>query len=273
MGRSHSRERPTLAEQADPHELYEAAVQNVAEQCSLIDYLFKQLRGRQAISFREDFCGTASAACEWVRGGAARYAFGVDNDPEVLEWGRKHRVAQLKKKQRKRIFLLESDVTTADLPQVDVISANNFSYWLFRTRAEMLGYFQKVHANLNPDGLFFLDAFGGSEALAEVKEPTEFENFTYVWEQAEFHPISGYMKTYISFEFPDGSTLDKAFTYEWRIWTLPEILALLEEAGFRNMAVWFEYQDDDGTGLSEWYVDMQGSASPTWIANITAEKA
>jgi hypothetical protein len=39
------------------------------------------------------------------------------------------------------------------------------------------------------------------------------------------------------------------------------------------MAVWFEYQDDDGTGLSEWYVDMQGSASPTWIANITAEKA
>ena len=56
-----------IADLVDPYELYELSVQNVAEECSFVDYLFKELRGRKAHGLREDFCGTASAACEWVR--------------------------------------------------------------------------------------------------------------------------------------------------------------------------------------------------------------
>ena len=86
---------PRMAELADRHELYEESVQNVEEECDFITRNFEILRGRPALSFREDFCGTASAACEWVRRGPSRSAIGVDIDPEVLAWGRENRVSCL----------------------------------------------------------------------------------------------------------------------------------------------------------------------------------
>ena len=52
----------TMAERADRHELYEESVQNVEEECQFVTNRFREIRGRAALSFREDFCGTASAA-------------------------------------------------------------------------------------------------------------------------------------------------------------------------------------------------------------------
>jgi hypothetical protein len=66
--------------------------------------------------------------------------------------------------------------------------------------------------------------------------------------------------------------LKKAFSYNWRLWTLPEIREILEEAGFRNPTVYFEYRDEDGEGLGEWYSESKGAADSAWVANITAEK-
>jgi hypothetical protein len=66
--------------------------------------------------------------------------------------------------------------------------------------------------------------------------------------------------------------MKKAFSYEWRLWTLPEIREVLEEAGFQNTTVYFEFRDDDGEGLGEWYAESEGDADAAWIANITAEK-
>lgn len=270
--RKSKRKQKLIADLVDPYELYEASVQNVAEECSVIDFLFRQLSGRKAQSLREDFCGTASAACEWVRLGKSRYAFGVDLDPKALAWGRKHRVRELKKRQRQRVSLLRGNVLNTETPKVDVTCAFNFSYWVFQERSELLRYFRVVHDNLNPDGIFFLDAYGGSGAFTEVQEPTEMDGFTYIWDQASYSPVTGQMKTHIHFAFPDGSRLDKAFSYEWRLWTLPEIRELLDEAGFRSSTVWFEYKDENGDGLGEWYSDEFGEADPAWIANITAEK-
>jgi len=53
-----------MAEQADLHDLYERAVQAVDAEVEFLAENFRALRGRDAVSFREDFCGTASAACE-----------------------------------------------------------------------------------------------------------------------------------------------------------------------------------------------------------------
>ncbi len=263
--------KPTMAESIDLYELYEAAVQNVPEQVRFIDNTFEEIRNRKPLSFREDFCGTASAACEWVRQGKNRYAFGVDIDHEVLDWGRNNRLERLGKRQQQRIALMQGDVRTVETPPVDVVGAFNFSYWIFRDRAEMLDYFRTVYEHLGPDGVFFLDAFGGYDALKKVKEKMKFENFTYIWDQACYHPVTGYMQTHIHFKFPDGSKLKKAFSYEWRLWTLPEIQEILLEAGFHNPVVRFEYFDDDGEGLGLWYPDDCGEASSAWIANITAE--
>ena len=56
----------TMAEQADIHELYELSVQNVENEIEFLQTTFKTLTGRTAFLFREDFCGTASASCQWV---------------------------------------------------------------------------------------------------------------------------------------------------------------------------------------------------------------
>ena len=261
-----------MAETIDRFELYEAAVQNVEQECALVDFLFRQIRGRTAKILREDFCGSASAACEWVRLRKSNVAFGIDIDAEVLAWGRKHRIESMKKTRRQRISLIQSDVLEVDTPPADVVVAFNFSYWVLRQRRQLLDYFRRVFDSLHDDGIFFLDAFGGPTSLAVVRERTRMDGFDYVWHQASYEPVTGHMKTHIHFEFPDGSRIKKAFSYEWRVWTLPEILDLLEEAGFVNVTTWFELRDDDGEGLGEWLPDPAGPNDPAWIANITAEK-
>ena len=58
--------KPVLtARNADRHELYEAAVQNAEAEIDFVDRQFTKLTGRRAGAMREDFCGTANAACEW----------------------------------------------------------------------------------------------------------------------------------------------------------------------------------------------------------------
>ena len=61
--------KPTMAEQADIHELYEESVQNVEHEIEFLSKTFRDVTGREGYLFREDFCGTASAACEWVKQG------------------------------------------------------------------------------------------------------------------------------------------------------------------------------------------------------------
>ena len=84
-----------MADEADIHELYEQSVQNVEHEVEFMRDTFRTLRGRDAYSLREDFCGTASAACAWASQGEAYVATGVDIDANVLAWGRKNRLGRL----------------------------------------------------------------------------------------------------------------------------------------------------------------------------------
>ncbi len=263
---------PTMAELADKHELYEASVQNVEEECEFVSERYQAIRGRPALSFREDFCGTASAACQWVRQSDLHTSIGVDIDPEVLAWSERNRLSQLTDKQRQRLQLIQSDVLTVKSPSVDVVGAFNFSYFLFRTREEMLAYFRTVYRTLNDDGIFFLDAFGGYEAFEEMKEKTKYDDFTYIWHQARYHPVTGKIVCHIHFKFPDGSRMKKAFTYVWRLWTLPEILEMLAETGFKNPTVYWEGTDEDGEGDGVFTPETKGDADAGWIAYLVAEK-
>jgi SAM-dependent methyltransferase len=261
-----------MAQRADVHELYEESVQSVEVEVEFLQETFRALRGREAVSFREDFCGTASAACEWVRNGSKRHAVGVDIDAEVLEWGRRNRVARLSESVRARVKLLNDDVLGVVTDPVDLVAAFNFSYWIFKTREQMRHYFSRVHAGLNGDGLFFLDAFGGSEAYEVQEEKTKHKGFTYVWDQARFEPVTGRIVCHIHFKFPDGSKIRKAFSYDWRLWTLPELRELLEEAGFSKVTAYWEGDGEDGEGNGEFSPHATGEADPAWIAYLVAEK-
>jgi SAM-dependent methyltransferase len=262
----------TMAEKADIHELYERSVQAVDAEAEFLRDTYRALRGREPLSLREDFCGTASLTCEWVRTGPRRHAFGVDIDPDVLEWGRRNRVARLRETARARVKLLNDDVRTVSTPPVDIVGAFNFSYFCFKTREEMRGYFTRVRQALNPDGVFFLDAFGGPDASDVTKEKTNIDGFTYIWEQAEFEPVTSRILCHIHFTFPDGSKIKRAFTYDWRLWTLPELRELLAEAGFSKVRVYWEGDDGDGGGNGEFTEHATGTADLAWIAYLVAEK-
>lgn len=275
MSRKHATahtQKRTMADEADIHELYEMSVQNVEHEVEFIRNTFKTLRGREARSLREDFCGTASAACEWAKQNDDCYSIGVDIEPSVLAWGRENRLARLAPADQARVSLIESDVMVVETPPQDIVCAFNFSYWIFNTRDRMRQYFERVRASLKDDGVFFLDMFGGPESMEETREKTKHDGFTYVWEQALFHPVTHFMRCHIHFKFPDGSKIKRAFTYEWRLWTAPELIELLGEAGFGDVTVYWEGEDDDGEGNGVFSPEKKGEADYAWIAYIVAEK-
>lgn len=264
--------RPTMASRADPHVLYEKSVQNVEAEVEFLESAFEELRGRKPVSFREDFCGTAAAACRWVSVNRRHRAVAVDIDAKVLEWGRTHNLSRLTRAQRGRIELRKADVRRVRTLPADIVGAFNFSYWCFKERPVLLDYFRAVRRSLTEDGLFFLDVFGGAEAYTECREKTKQRGFTYIWEQASYEPVSGRYVCYIHFKFPDGSRLKRAFSYDWRLWSLPELRDLLEEAGFRDSHVYWEGEDEEGEPNGEYSRVETGENDPAWIAYLVAER-
>ncbi len=282
----------TLAGRADKYDCYQRAVQCPEAEIDFVDETFRTLRGRTAVRLREDFCGTANTSCEWVRRRADNVAFGFDLDPVPLNWGETHNVSRLKPEQRARIHLRQTDVL-AEHPDMrgslDCVLAMNFSFWTFHHRASMLAYFRRVHEDLARDGVFFLDFYGGSDALREIKERRRIPRprkgsdaelsvvgfnhpFTYVWEQESYNPITGELTCHIHFAFADGSRLRKAFTYHWRLWGLKEIRDMLDEAGFARTKVYWEGDDKNGEGNGEFTATEKGEACASWICYVTGEK-
>ncbi len=272
-----AKRRPTkyTAAKADRHELYQLSVQNVESEIDFVDDTFKELRGRRAAKLREDFCGTALSSCEWVKRRSTNTAVAVDLDKPTLDWGLAHNVGKLKPAARSRITLLNRNVLDPGPRghRMDVVLAMNFSYWIFKQRATMLDYFQTVRTSLAPGGIFFLDMFGGYETMKEQRERRDIEGkFTYIWDQARYNGITGECQCYIHFHFRDGSRMNKAFDYNWRLWTTPEIRDILDAAGFRKSTVYLDGFDDEGEPDGDFKPVESCDADPAWIAYIVAEK-
>ena len=263
-----------MAKSADKYALYQESVQDPPEDARLLARVFKQRFGKPAELMREDFCGAAALACAWVEGGASRRAIGVDIDAEPLDWGREHNLSPLTPEQRDRVSLVESDVLDEDdVELVDILCAFNFSYFCFHERAVLRRYFEKSLARLRPEGLFFLDLYGGADAQRTMTETRDHEGFDYVWDQDLFDPINHRATNYIHFEFPDGSKLRKAFRYDWRLWTIPELRDLLHDAGFGEVTVLWEGTDratNEGNGV--YRPANKAPDDPAWVSYIVASK-
>lgn len=263
---------PGRAATADKYALYEDAVQDAPVEMEFVAETYEELRGKEARVLREDFCGSAWAACEWVKRHPENRAIGVDLDHDVLEWGRKRHLASLDEDQQARVDLHEGDVLATPTEKADITVAMNFSYWIFKQREQLREYFSKVREGLAEDGLFIMDCYGGYEAFQdEYKEKRDCDDFTYVWEQEYYDPVTGDYSCHISFRFKDGSRLERAFSYHWRLWTLPEIRELLLEAGFSSATVYWQGEDEDGEGDGIFEPVEHGDADPAWISYIVAE--
>jgi cyclopropane fatty-acyl-phospholipid synthase-like methyltransferase len=272
-GGKRGKKKLSMAERADRHRLYEESVQCVEAEIDFVDRTFRKLRGRKPASLREDFGGTANTSSEFVRRRRSNTAIAVDLDREVQQWGLEHNVGALKPSARDRIRLLNANVLEVDCAKVDVILAMNFSYWIFETRDLLRTYFRRVRAGLVDDGMFMLDAYGGPDSMREMKERTPFGNFTYIWDQHSYDPITGHCECRIHFSFPDGSRLKNAFTYQWRLWTLPEIREILLDAGFARVTIYWEGTDEETReGNGEYSPAAHGEADDAFIVYIVAEK-
>lgn len=257
----------------DKHFYYQNSVQCVEAEIDFVESTYQALKGRPAKTLREDFCGTAQTACEWIGRDSDKQAWGVDLDPVVLQWGQTNNLSELSVQQRQRIQLLNEDVMSASVSNLDVVLAMNFSYFIFMERDLMIDYFKSVRASLQDNGVFFLDAFGGYEAAKELIEERECDGFTYIWEQASFNPINSQMQCYIHFVTDEGVRMDQAFDYYWRIWTLPEITEMLLTAGFRTAEVYWEGTDEKtGEGDGIYTASKMGTADAGWVCYVVAEK-
>ncbi len=276
MGRT-ERKIASLAEKADRHALYQRAVQCPEADINFIDETYQSLHGAYPSRLREDFCGSAAVCCEWVQRRRGNCAVGIDIDPEVLAWGRNNNLSRLDNAEAARVRLVECDVLTVETEPFQVISAMNFSYWLMTERDLLKRYFRRVYQALTDDGIFFLDAYGGYDSFRNIIEEREIDEeapdgFTYIWEQERYEPISGRLTSHIHFTFRDGSRLDRAFSYHWRLWTLPEIQDLLQEAGFRQITVYWQGWDNDGEPDGIFVPTQEADADAGWICYICAGK-
>jgi len=261
------------ARTADRYELYQLAVQSADVDVDFLVKAYKGIRKKHPYHLREDFCGTALLAAEWIGRGEKYTAEGYDIDAEPIEWGLRHNFEKLGAA-ASRCTLHVADARGPSDRAPDVRCAQNFSYCLFKTRAEMLAYFKGVYADLHEEGVFVLDMHGGPEAMEEMEEVRKIpEGFSYVWDQAEYWPATGDYRCHIHFRFKDGTELEKAFSYDWRLWTMPEIVDVLQDAGFPQVETYWEGTDKDGeSGDGNFKKKKRGENCLSWIAYIVAAK-
>ncbi len=233
----------------DRHELYELCVQTPPV---LVPQLIS-IHGGTPRVLGEDFCGTAAISIEWIRRVDGGRAIAVDRDDETLA-----RIPGTD-----AIEVVTGDVvrdTDATRHTADVIWAGNFSIGEWHTRANLLAYLDHARTRLEPGGLFACDIYGGESAYvtgsSDVEHPLpDGRIVVYTWEQRSADPVTGRVRNAIHFEVRrrDGvveQTLRDAFTYDWRLWSIPELREALAETGFATTAVYArtpDAVDDAGT--------------------------
>ena len=261
----------------DRYALYELAVQGVEWDVEFFARTYKKLRGKDARLFREDFCSTAGLAVAWAQLHRDNQSIAVDLDPEPLAWARKRRLPYVGDA-AKRVKLIRDDVRHVQKPLVDVACALNFSWWIFHERKQLLAYLKAARAGIKPGGILFMDIFGGNTSERPIAERTRKRGgkapdgvrsppFTYVWEHEKLNAIDRRLLAHIHFEFKSGRPIRRAFTYDWRMWTIPELRELAAEAGFKELRVYAEGWDEkrgkpNGSVLPRKQIDQQDS----WIA-------
>jgi SAM-dependent methyltransferase len=253
---------------------YEKSVQNPENEVEFFNDKFVELRNRDALTLREDFCGTAAISCQWAAQSEKHFSWGVDLDPEPIAYGKEVHLAKIDSDAQKRMKYLEANVLDSPTPKVDITFAFNFSYFIFKKRSDLLNYFKAAYESLNDDGVFFLDIFGGPDSIQENEDIIEHGHFDYHWECQKFNPLTNDCRFAIHFK-RDGEKMKKdQFIYEWRMWGIAEIVDILIEAGFKDAKTYWEEDDpdDEEAGSGEFYLSDDEDQCEAWVTYIAAIK-
>ena len=150
--------------------------------------------------------------------------------------------------------------------------AFNFSYFIFKQRAELLKYFKAVREALNEDGVFFIDLFGGPDSQTEMTDIIKHDGFKYYWECQKFNPMNSHCRFAIHFKRKGEKKRKDVFVYEWRMWVMSELRDLMIEAGFKKTIGYWEGEDEDGGGDGEFFATEEAENCDAWVTYIAAVK-
>ncbi|KAL6616407.1 hypothetical protein ACP70R_038677 [Stipagrostis hirtigluma subsp. patula] len=146
-------------------------------------------------------------------------------------------------------------MSQAALPGRDIICAFNYSCCCLHSRKDLVLYFRHtLNALSKRGGIFVMDVYGGASSERKLRLQRKFPSFTYFWEQEEFDIISRQTRISLHFQAGKKQMLRHAFTYHWRLWSIPEIKDCLEEAGFKSIHVWIrEMPNTQSSGNAKEY--------------------
>ena len=265
-----------MARKPHKYALYELSVQSPDFHAEWFVDIYKGIRGRYPRHMREDFCGTFKLSCEWVKRNKNNTALGVDLDPEPLAYGRRTHLRELSQEQQSRLTIVNDNVLSITAPKVDVVLACNFSFYIFKDRGTLVRYLRGCLRSLRKDGIAILDLAGGPGMIEPMRERKKLNSpetgrFTYSWHQKSFDPITHDAQYAIHFDFPDGKKMHDAFTYDWRLWTLPEVRDAMIEAGFSKAKVYWE-TEHKGEGTGEYIASEHGDNAYAWVAYVVGLK-
>jgi SAM-dependent methyltransferase len=253
----------------DKYEYYRTSVQGPSGLVATLDEFYSEARGgAKPRTLREDFCGTFDNCCAWVRRGPERRAVGVDFDSEPLVYGCTHYRPKLRLLEQLRVRVIQDNVLARSLPNADMIVALNLSYFVFKTRVELLDYFRNCMRTLEPDGMLVLDCLGGPAHHKPHEQSDQRDGFTYFFEQEGFDPATHEALFHIHFQRDGERKRRRVFTYDWRIWTVPELRDALLEAGFAAVRTYWPDRTDEGEPV--WNLANQADEEQwsNWVAFV-----
>lgn len=250
--------------------LYEESVQAPVIDTKMLASIYADIFKREPRSLREDFCGTFNLAAEWVKRDPRNSAVGIDLDKEPLQYGWEHHYAELSPDEQDRLIILNENVMNVTSPKVDMIAAFNFSFYIFKERKSLIDYLKTAHKTLDKKGMICLEMVGGAGFIKKTRDVRTIPHpdggsFKYIWDQASFDPVTRNGMYYIHFKFRGKRERSKVFSYDWRIWTIPEVREALEEAGFIRSKVYWEKR-------SKFVPVEKGDNDHTWLAQIVGIK-
>jgi len=243
----------------DRLELYRWAVQDPETHAVVLRTMYQRLRpGRQPVVLREDFAGTSAESVAWVILQPGRRAIAVDLDGPTLEWARR-RAVRLLGALASEIAFVQGDARSVGPPEVaqaDIISVLNYSILYQREPAGLLSYLRHAFNGLAPGGILVLNLIGGAAAVEpgttrrqvtptpRLSTESPIPAFEYLWEVRSYDRASRRLDCRIHFVVPDPSAPDRtrevrdAFSYDWRLWSVHELVAACAQAGFSDVQVW-----------------------------------
>ncbi|MEK6700787.1 MAG: class I SAM-dependent methyltransferase [Planctomycetota bacterium] len=239
----------------DRFECYELCVQSPRHVAAFL----RGVHGNEPVVLREDFCGTAAVSRRWceeaIRRGDDGRAVAVDFDAETVAKAREL-VKSDALEGRLRLVCgdaLPKPALAAVADPADVVFVGNFSIGYIKERETLVAYLKLCHRRLAAGmggfggGVFVCDLYGGASAYKlgglERRHPSRGrEVVRYSWQHEAADQVSGMVTNSISFRVEvDGEVVQewpRAFVYEWRLWSLPELREAMREAGFASVEVY-----------------------------------